>query len=386
MRILLTAAPMYGHVLPLVPISRALRSAGHEVLLAAPGEFAEVAAEAGLPAVATAGPVSMGDLIGFERDGTPADRPADPAGRVHRSGRGFGRLAAHVLDRTIRIAERWRPDLVVSEPTEYAGRLAAGVLDLPWVEHGWGLRLPDGYARAAEQELAPELAALGLPDLPAPRLRLDPCPPRLQLPGPPAGPVRRMRYLPYNGPARVPSWVRLPRERPRVCVTLGSMPPAVRSGLLATVPAALHAAGLETVLATGSDPIDGPLPDSVRAVGWLPLDTVLPACDLVVHHGGPGTAMTALVHGLPQLVLPFHLSDTATYAQRLAELGAGRRLPPERAEAADVAYTVRELLADPAARTAAAGLAAEIAALPTPAELVPVLTALTRKGTPVCVN
>ncbi|WP_431683371.1 nucleotide disphospho-sugar-binding domain-containing protein [Kitasatospora sp. KL5] len=386
MRILLTAAPMYGHVLPLVPISWALRSAGHEVLLAAPGEFPDVAAGAGLPATANAGGVSMGGMIGFERDGTPAARPADPEGRVRRSGRGFGRLAAHVLERTVRIAERWRPDLVVSEPTEYAGRLVAAHLGLPWVEHGWGLRLSGLYAEAAEQELAPELAALGLPGLPAPRLLLDPCPPRLQLPGVPAAPVRRVRYLPYNGPAPVPSWVHRPRERPRVCVTLGSAFPAVRSELLAALPEALHGAGVETVLATGEGTAAGPLPESVRAVGWLPLDTVLPACDLVVHHGGPGTAMTSLVHGLPQLVLPYYLSDTTVYAQRLAELGAGRWLPPERADAAGVADGVRALLADRGARGAAAGLAEEIAGLPSPAEAVPVLEDVVRKERAACVR
>ncbi|GAA2809193.1 DUF1205 domain-containing protein [Kitasatospora sp. CM 4170] len=386
MRILLTTAPLYGHVLPLVPLSWALRAAGHEVLLAAPGEFAGVAGEAGLPAVASAGAVSMGGMIGFERDGTPAARPADPQGRVRRSGRGFGRLAAHVLERTLRVAERWHPDLVVSEPTEYAGRLAAARLGLPWVEHGWGLRLSGLYAEAAEQELAPELAALGLPGLPAPRLRLDPCPARLQLPAGPAGPVHRIRYVPYNGPARVPSWLREPRERPRVCVTLGSMAPTARADLLAALPAALDAAGVETVLATGAAPHTGALPASVRAAGWLPLDTVLPACDLVVHHGGPGTAMTALVHGLPQLVLPFYLSDTTAYAERLAGLGAGRWLPPERADAAGVADGVRALLADPAARTAAAGLAGEIAGLPAPAEVVPVLAELVRKERAACVR
>ncbi|MFD0346171.1 glycosyltransferase [Kitasatospora aburaviensis] len=87
MRILLTTAPLYGHVLPLVPLSWALRAAGHEVLLAAPGEFAGVAGEAGLPAVASAGAVSMGGMIGFERDGTPAARPADPQGRVRQRAR-----------------------------------------------------------------------------------------------------------------------------------------------------------------------------------------------------------------------------------------------------------------------------------------------------------
>ncbi|MEU4209191.1 nucleotide disphospho-sugar-binding domain-containing protein [Streptomyces sp. NPDC026206] len=384
MRILLTTAPMYGHVLQLVPLSWALRSAGHEVLLAAPAGFASVALAAGLPAVENGEAVSMSEMIGFGRDGTPVPWPADPREKQRRSGRGFGRLAARTLERTVRIAGRWRPDLVISEPTEYAGRMAAAHLGVAWVEHGWGLTPSPLYEEAAGEELAPELARLGLPGLPAPRLVLDVCPPRMQHAHTRSVPTRRMRYVPYNGSSPVPPWTLLPRDRPRVCVTLGSVLPTVTRHLLDDVLLALTGLDAEVVLAMDTGRERGPLPPAVRAAGWLPLNTVLPACDLVVHHGGPGTTMTALVHGLPQLILPHASSDMAAYAEKVSALGAGRALPPAGITAAAVEEECRALLRDPTYRDGALSLAAEIARQPSPAHLVPALKDAVGAGEAPC--
>lgn len=382
MRVLLTSAPMHGHILQLVPLSWALKAAGHEVLLTVPEGSVEVALAAGLPAVGNAEPVAMSEMIGRRRDGTPVPWPVSPEAKVRRSGRGFGRLAARVLQGTSRIAERWRPDLVVSEPTEYAGRMVAARLGVPWVEHGWGLHPSPLYAEAAAAELAPELAAWHLPALPEPRLVLDVCPPRMQRPDPRAVPVRRMRYVPYNGSAPVPPWALRPAARPRVCVTLGSVPAAGVPGLWAEVLTAMGRMDADVVLATDPAQDLGPLPPTVRAVDWLPLTHVLPSCDLVVHHGGPGTTMTSLVHGLPQLVLAPLASDMAAYGRRVAESGAGSTLPASGATAARIETECRRLLEDPRHRSGARALAEDIAQQPSPALTVPSLVRVAHGDAP----
>ncbi|MET9297421.1 nucleotide disphospho-sugar-binding domain-containing protein [Streptomyces sp. NPDC003077] len=374
MKILLTSAPLHGHVLQLVPFSWALRAAGHEVLAAVPEEFAPVVREAGLPAVGTVADVTMRQMIGFERDGTPVPWSADPDRRIRRSGRGFGRLAARTLDRTLSIAERWRPDLVVSEPTEYAGRMVAARTGVPWVEHGWGLAISPLYHEAAQEELAPELAAWGLRHLPGPRLVIDVRPPGVPG-GRASGPPRRvlpMRYVPYNGSAAVPEWTRGPRDRPRVCVTLGSLPQDRSGPLPDAVVRGAARAGAEVVLAMGDAAVaPGPagLAGPVRAAGWLPLDQILPACDLVVHHGGPGTTMTSFVHAVPQLVLPSPYSDTVAYAQAVVDVGAGHRLDPAEASPDSVEAACRALLGDPRHREAARAVADGIGRLPSPADV-----------------
>ena len=59
MRLLMAAAPAAGHVLPMVPLAWALRSAGHDVLLTTAGGGVELAASAGLLTVAVAPGVDM---------------------------------------------------------------------------------------------------------------------------------------------------------------------------------------------------------------------------------------------------------------------------------------------------------------------------------------
>ncbi|MER6687605.1 nucleotide disphospho-sugar-binding domain-containing protein [Streptomyces minutiscleroticus] len=389
MRILLTSVPLHGHVLQLVPFSWALRAAGHEVLAAVPEEFTPVVRKAGLAAMGTCEGVTMRQMIGCTRDGTPIPRPADPEGRIRRSGRGFGRMAAHALEQTLRIAERWRPDLVVSEPTEYAGRMAAGRAGVPWVEHGWGLPVSSFYREAAEEELTPELTVLGLERLPDPRFLVDVWPPEVRggRTSAPPWPVLPMRYVPYNGSTVVPDWVRAPRERPRVCVTLGSLPQDRAHPLLDGILRGLARAGAEAVLAmddAGQVVPAGRDAPAMRAVGWLPLDQVLPACDLVVHHGGPGTTMTSFVHAVPQLVLPGFHSDTAAYAHAVAEVGAGRRLDsadvsPERIEA-----ECRILLGDPRHRESARSVADSMARMPSPARTVSAVEQAVAAQEPAC--
>jgi UDP:flavonoid glycosyltransferase YjiC (YdhE family) len=113
----------------------------------------------------------------------------------------------------------------------------------------------------------------------------------------------------------------------------------------------------------------------VRVERFVPQGVLLPHVDAVAHHGGSGTMLGALAHGLPQLLLP-HGADQFLNAEALVATGAGRRLLPEEISAEAVAEAVAALLGEPAYREAAAELAGEIAALPSPAETVPVLEQL----------
>jgi UDP:flavonoid glycosyltransferase YjiC (YdhE family) len=93
-----------------------------------------------------------------------------------------------------------------------------------------------------------------------------------------------------------------------------------------------------------------------------------------VHHGGEGTAMNALVAGLPQLVIihgPNHASAAA-----LEGRGVGLVCLPGEATGARVWESLRRVLEEPGFRAAAHEVRDEIAALPPPSELVPRLAAL----------
>ena len=105
-------------------------------------------------------------------------------------------------------------------------------------------------------------------------------------------------------------------------------------------------------------------------VGWLPIDLLAPTCDLILHHGGGTTTLTTLAAGVPQLVWPqggLHVAG----AQAVVEQGAALAVTGDGVPDPDeVAAGCQELVADPRYRKCAESIAAEIAAMPLPADVV----------------
>ncbi|HBJ35069.1 MAG TPA: hypothetical protein DDZ51_10005 [Planctomycetaceae bacterium] len=84
--------------------------------------------------------------------------------------------------------------------------------------------------------------------------------------------------------------------------------------------------GMPAILATShSDQLPTPLPPTIRGVGYVPLDQVLPHCSAIVHHGGIGTTAHAIASACPQVVLPMAF-DQFHNGQRVQQLGLGRTL------------------------------------------------------------
>jgi UDP:flavonoid glycosyltransferase YjiC (YdhE family) len=123
----------------------------------------------------------------------------------------------------------------------------------------------------------------------------------------------------------------------------------------------------EFVLALG-DRVDldalGPLPSNVRAAGWIPLNSLLATSSLLIHHGGAGAAMTPLAMGVPQLVAPSG-ADRHINAAAVQDRGVGLNVEEHELDA----RVINQLLGEDKFRTAAAEVAAEIAAMPSPAEV-----------------
>jgi calicheamicin 3'-O-methyl-rhamnosyltransferase len=214
---------------------------------------------------------------------------------------------------------------------------------------------------------------------------LDICPPSLQ-DNSASEPGERIPLRPVAtvGPTdSVPDWIAGARSRPLVYLTLGTYV----SGHVGSLRAAAIGLGtldvdtLVTVGPSGDPSALDPLPDSVRVERFVPQGVLLPHVDLVAHHGGSGTMLGALTHGLPQLLLP-HGADQFLNAQAIVKSGAGRRLLPEEITPEAVAEAGRALLSEAGYRDAARGLALEIAAMPAPSDTVPKLERLAAGGGP----
>lgn len=372
MRILIVASPGIGHIFPTVPTAWALRAAGHEVVMVT-GRYHERAASAGLHVVDAAPGVDFAGLVAGFKDAGKMPKlggGADTAARMAAIGPVFSAVSEHYLDRTVALAQRWRPHLVISTPLDGAGPVAAAVTGVPLVVHGLSLGSVSQLRQGLVEHMAPHYDRFGVTPR-EPAVVLDVAPPSLRQG---ADETWAMRFVPYNGGGVLPSWLIEPPQRPRVAVTLGSVVPAAGGiGALKPFVAAAGAVDAEFVLALGGVDVSefGDLPENVRAVDWIPLGALLQTSAAAIHHGGGGTTLTSLDAGLAQLVLP-HGGDQFLTAEAITRAGAGAKVTPGELDA----DRLRALLDDATTRKAAEAIAAEMATQPAPADLVPRLAAL----------
>jgi MGT family glycosyltransferase len=153
---------------------------------------------------------------------------------------------------------------------------------------------------------------------------------------------------------------------PAVYLTLGTVFHLESGDLLERALAGLRALPANVLVTVGphrhAEEL-GPQPAHVRVAQYVPQETVLPHCDLVVSHGGSGSVLGALAHGLPLVLLPLG-ADQPLNADRCAALGVAEVLDAVEATPERVRAAAAAVLGDPTARRAAAALRDEIASLP----------------------
>ncbi len=388
MRVLMTTWGLRSHFYSLVPLGWALQAAGHEVRVASQPSMTGEITRAGLASVPLGEDLDFAEVFSGQigRVGQPSDGPGPPDNGVEAAitaDGGVVRFARALLGDLISYGRAYRPDLLVWEPFNLAGPVASAVLGVPGVLQLWGPDSTVTLRMDPEQVIAP---LAGEFDVDASdvsltgRLVLDPVPPSLQVPL--SAPARSLRYVPYNGAAIVPEWLREPApSRPRVCITGGTSMGGARPRNSLDLAAVTEAvAGLDVEVVVVAEPAHlahlGRLPGNVRiAQAPLALRLVLPSCAALVQHGGAGTMMTGLVCAVPQLILP-HVSDEHFNGERLAASGAGTFLEAQGADGDAIRDVVAGLAGDGHWRRSAIDIAAQIRAMPPPAAIVPALESL----------
>ena len=101
------------------------------------------------------------------------------------------------------------------------------------------------------------------------------------------------------------------------------------------------------------------LADNMYGDAFLPQTSIIGQVDLVITHGGNNTTTEALHFGKPMIVLPLFW-DQYDNAQRIDELGFGRRLSTYSCTDAELTGAVDTLLADRDMRERLAGIGAQI--------------------------
>jgi UDP:flavonoid glycosyltransferase YjiC (YdhE family) len=411
MRILFTTSAWAGHYFPMVPLGWAMQSYGHEVRVLCTPTGARHVQSSGLMPVPVLNdhdnPLFWPRLWYLERvkRGLALDNGLMPLHPVT----GERMTSLDEFDwpaykkqhpdeaksyetkmwRTLIFVKTWEPDLVIHDLMSTEGPFAATLHGVPSVLHLWGpvgTDEPDEALRIVPEYDTGILGKLGVEASGADLIKyvIDPCPVSLA----PPTKARRlpMRYVPYNGPGEAPQWVHDEPLRRRILVVWGHT--LSRFGddsfLVPEILKALSDVDADVKLAINPKEVPllgGEVPKNVEVLEQFPIHLLLPHCDAVVHHGGAGTVMSAVVAGVPQLALPYETEQHAN-GVRVAQSGAGLQMLGKDADVTSIRSSVLALLNDPSFKAAALKLQAELADRPSPAELVPELERIAREGEP----
>jgi UDP:flavonoid glycosyltransferase YjiC (YdhE family) len=387
-RILLTFAGGNGHFEPLTPIARAAEGAGHTVAFAGQPAMIPVIEAAGFRAFATAGATLSG---------APARLPLlklDLEREDHDLREGFvRRLARQRATALVELCAAWPPDLLVCDEIDFGAMIAAERLGLPYATV---LVIAAGsfVRKAVVGEALNELRAEhGLP--PDPELTmlsrylvLSPFPPSYRDPAfplPATAHAIRPLTLASRSQTTAPAWRVYPTDAPIVYFTLGTVFNVESGDLFERVLAGLRDLPINVIATVGRelDPAEfGPQPANIQIAPYIPQSTILPHAAATVLHGGSGSVIGALAHGLPMVLIPMG-ADQPHNAARCAALGVARILDAVTATADSVRAAVTAVLTDSSYRQNAQVLRDEIAALPEPAHALSLLEQLAREKRPL---
>jgi MGT family glycosyltransferase len=167
-----------------------------------------------------------------------------------------------------------------------------------------------------------------------------------------------------------PDWLTaIPEEIPLGLVTLGTTfsgdlgfyswaaQACVRAGVLPVV-----AIGWMSIPPEEKQKFIAALPKGTRLVNYVDFSHILPRCRVIVHHGGMGTTHAAVVHGVPQVVVP-HAADQRGNARRVAQARVGLNLTAHDVRQGLLFQAVPAIVNDASVTRTARQLADEFAAL-----------------------
>ena len=174
--------------------------------------------------------------------------------------------------------------------------------------------------------------------------------------------VHRLAPSPIETPPPdwLASWAGGQGGRPIVYATVGTASSA--TGPLELLLGALAGEDVAALMTVG-DTVDadalGTPPPNIRLERYVSQEALLPHCAAVVSHGGSGTTLGALAHGLPQVVVP-QAADQFINATLVDRAGVVRGFASGQVDADTVRRAVREVLADPRYASRARHLGAEM--------------------------
>jgi MGT family glycosyltransferase len=388
--ILAYGSPALGHLFPLAALLSELAERGHQVHLRTMSTGVAKAQAAGIYAE----PVDAR----IEAIVAPDWMARNALGVLKMSIDVLCQRAVLEVDDLRAVIERVQPDVVIADANCWGAMSAADAGDVPWLvfspftpylrspgvpPFGPGLRpLPGFVGRLRDALIRPFVthlfdrrilprvntirAAVGAPRISSVDDLMRRAPLLLAVGGEPfeyphpgwGDAVHLVGACVFEpGPDSVPDWL-ASIDRPIVLVSTSSIKQA--DTVLACT--ALRALADEPVHVVATFPAGVPqgLPAQPNATvrQFVPHGVVLDRACCAITHGGMGTTVKALDHGVPVCVVPF-ARDQAEVARRVEVAGCGMRLPAQKLSATALRDAVRAAMTmTDGARRVAAGFAA----------------------------
>lgn len=116
---------------------------------------------------------------------------------------------------------------------------------------------------------------------------------------------------------------------------------------LQVLPKAFDHTEFHVVVAVGSHPQLPALPEStpnVKYIRFVPGSSILERSDALIFHGGQNTAMAALLHGVPSLIIPGSDFERNFNARSIARISAGIHMEADAFTSDQVLHATRRLL------------------------------------------
>jgi hypothetical protein len=292
----------------------------------------------------------------------------------------FGEMRVEFgIDKAVANATAFVPDLIVNDEADFIGPLVAAILDVPNATSGYGWVAPEEWVRLGADGAAPSWRAVGRDPRPDGglyrSLYLSRVPRSVQRPLPSG--VATVDLRPIGLGEGIPLPVDLDLlgvDRPLVYVTFGTA--FGDRAPVEEVVEALAQLDVDVIMTTGSrwKELTCTVPANLHVRPFIPQGALLNRCHLVVTHGGAGSVLGAFRYGVPMVVIPLG-ADHDGNADEVERSGAGLKVDAG-ATPQTLRTAVTEVFDGSRFRAAACALREEIADMPEPAALIPLLEEL----------
>lgn len=392
MKVLLSTHPIASHFFPMIPLARQLLKHGHLVAFGSSNDFSQSINNFGFKALTTQPNWTEDNQICSVLRDQDKHIGSNHASYVVQNLfiNSVGIKSIELMEKTIRT---WKPNIVISEMTEFIGRLIAEKEDIAYASISFGIDLgKKNWNKIIGDSLNQIRFLLGLPldrnlDHFIGKFNFCFAPLFYQ---PDSIPIFTNTHIfkpdliDQLDQEELPTWFNSLSPLPIVYVTFGNAFGRIRWIIKAIIDG-LSKDPINIISTVGKDTDTNSFSNNYENVyiePYIPNSLLLPHCEIIISHAGYGTVMGALKAGIPMVLIPLG-ADQNFHAKRCEELGVAIVLNADKISPSEVRKSVKTVFNSPKYRIEAQKLKQKFNSAPSLNNAIRLLEKLFLKGKPV---